>query len=280
MADRIGPWEAEAMRREPRRAAGALVLILFLITLDTSWSARAGESAATLPELVLLAPGTAVGEKLPRGWSDLVIKSIPRLDSGDLDTLPTFAQSTASLFHTVIVADVRPAKGQGPPFRLARVGLGVCVPVVGLDTVVDQSNATSSKMARTDRFAVLATPTEMKVGASHRHVLLFYAFLVEPETGRLRTSLWAVMAAPKDRVPPKTLTVLAPRLVYRCNLDVEAQRLLGTLPVNWNFAMRALPPGERMAVPDELKPWLVDPHRIEADPAGFERRVRAIFRGD
>ena len=217
--------------------------------------------------------------------------------------LPSFAHSTASLFHTVIVADVRPSRGQGAPFRLAHVGLGVCVPVRGIDTVVDQSNATSSKialgiveqqvlaqaeeelkkarlLARTDRFAVLATPTEMKVGASHRHILLFYAFLVEPATGRLRTSLWAVMAAPKDRVPPRTLTVLAPHLVYRCNLDVEAQRLLGTLPVNWNFAMRALPPGERVAVPDEMKPWLVDPHRIEADPTGFERRVRALFRVD
>ena len=37
--------------------------------------------------LVSIAPGTVVGDRPPRTWSHLVIKSIPRLASGDLEGL-------------------------------------------------------------------------------------------------------------------------------------------------------------------------------------------------
>src|SRR4051812_26902254 len=74
-------------------------------------------------ELVLLAPGTQVDRTLPPGWTHLVIKSVPRLASGDLDTLPKMATTTATLFRTVLLADVRPV-GEGPDrrFVLRRIG--------------------------------------------------------------------------------------------------------------------------------------------------------------
>ena len=44
-------------------------------------------------KLISIAPGTEIANQPPKGWSHLVIKSIPRLASGDLETLPRFRLS-------------------------------------------------------------------------------------------------------------------------------------------------------------------------------------------
>ena len=37
--------------------------------------------------------------------------------------------------------------------------------------------------------------------------------------------------------------------VFKCELDVRAKRILGTVPYSWSFAMRDLPPGPKLRVP-------------------------------
>ena len=49
------------------------------------------------PKMVHIPPGTHVGRTPPKGWSHLVVKSLPRLASGDLGTLPSSAARTATL---------------------------------------------------------------------------------------------------------------------------------------------------------------------------------------
>ena len=78
------------------------------------------------PRLVLLPAATRVGDSPPTGWSHLVIKSIPRLASGDRDSLPSSASKTATVFRTVVLADVQPL-GLEQEFILSRVGIGMCV---------------------------------------------------------------------------------------------------------------------------------------------------------
>ena len=95
---------------------------------------------AQLPELVLLAPGTTIAKEPPRGWSNLVLKSLPRLETGDLDTLPSFAGSTATLFRSLILADVRPTGDPKARYRLARIGLGLCVPHGESETIVTREH--------------------------------------------------------------------------------------------------------------------------------------------
>ena len=61
-------------------------------------------------KLVHLAPGSRIEpEGPPAGWSHLVIKSLPRLATGDLDTVSSQAFETAGRVRLVIVADVQPA---------------------------------------------------------------------------------------------------------------------------------------------------------------------------
>src|SRR5262245_31073821 len=50
------------------------------------------------PKLITLQPGLLIGDKPPQGWSHLVIKSIPRLASGEKDSLPSGSAKTAAYF--------------------------------------------------------------------------------------------------------------------------------------------------------------------------------------
>lgn len=253
-----------------------------------------------LPELVLLAPGTRVEGGPPKGWSDLILKSIPKLESGDVDSLPSFAGATATLFRSVILADVRPTPGERPGYRLARIGLGLCVPSKGVDTIVTRKHVAAGHVtlglierkvlhraedelkkarlvARSDHFAVLAAPSSLLVNGKHEEVYLFYALCVDPKDGKLSVLLWAYTAASERPARLSSLALLPPKLVYQCGLDVKADRLLGALPVNWSFAMRSLPQGTRLTVPPTLRPWLTDPKRIGAETPAFETNLRALL---
>jgi hypothetical protein len=285
-------------RRDRRRAWFVPGFLTLLVVTSACRGGEPVKAGTGLPGLVLIAPGTHVGDAAPRGWSHLVVKSVPKLESGDLDTLPSFAATTATLFRTVILADVRPSNGGAARYALSRVGLGLAVPAGGQDTVVTHENASSAELslgfverkvfdraeaelkkarlvARRERFAVLAAPSELLVDGRHEGVYLFYALTVDPDDGRLSVFLWAYTNDParKPRVSP--LSLLTTPLVYRCGLDVQAERLLGALPVNWSFAMRSVPPGKPLAAADGLRRWLTDPKRIAAAPEAFEALLRA-----
>src|SRR5271165_7429966 len=60
------------------------------------------------PRLVHLEPGGRIeGQSGPRGWSNLVLKSVPNLATGDLDTVSNQAFETARRLRPVIVADLK-----------------------------------------------------------------------------------------------------------------------------------------------------------------------------
>jgi hypothetical protein len=276
---------------------GVILGLAVLLASPAGYRHARGQESS-LPQLVLLSPGTRVEKHPPRGWTDLVIKSMPRIESGDVDSLPSFAESTATLFRSVIFADVRPDPKSERGFRLARVGLGLCVPADGAEVIVSPDTASTPPVSlgfverqvlekasaemvkarlvcRTPTLAVLAAPTELKSGEGHRSVYLFYAILIGSGSERIKTYLWAVAAEPEKRSAPQALTLLPRGLVYPCGLDVSAERLLGTIPVGWAFAMCSLPPGKSVAAPEGLKTWLIDPRRMAARPKEFEASVRA-----
>ena len=231
-----------------------------------------------------------------------MIKSIPKLVSGDLDSLPSFAEATATLFRQVILADVRSMHAEHAGYRLARVGLGLCVPAGGMDTVVNREHVADGHVtlnvierkvldcaedelkkarlvASSERFAVLAAPSSLLVEGKHEEVVLVYALCVDPRDGKLSVVFWAYTSGAKAKRPARLspLSLLPPGFVSECGLDVQADRLLGTLPVNWSFAMQVLPRGTRLTTPDALRPWLADPKRIAAEAPEFEAELRAVL---
>jgi hypothetical protein len=258
----------------------------------------ARESASPPTELVLIKPGTLVDRSVPPGWTHLVVKSIPRLASGDLDTLPGMASSTATLFRTAILAEVKPiGDGPGRRYVLRRVGLGLCTPVQGRDTAVSSGSVSTQGIdlgmvgrtvlekaeqelhrgrliARTSTFALFSAPCVIQSGKAHRQVLLRYAMLADPTTGALRTLVWAIAADPASRVNAETMVLIKPGVVYDCALDVAAERIFGTVPVSWSFAIRSLPPGQPRVVSADLQPWSVRDLRTPLEVSQFEEALR------
>jgi hypothetical protein len=284
--------------RNPVGGGLVLATLAALGSIATANGRACGAERAGEARLVMIRPGTVVGNDAPEGWTDLVLKSVPRLESGDLASLPAVARSTAALFRTVVLAEVRQAPEGSGRYRFERLGLGICVPSNGKDVVVSTADRSGPYMslgfvertvlsrveeemkkgrllvAQPD-FALFASPAEQKVGQEHVKVWLLYAFLVDQATGRLRTVIWSIAVDRSKRSAPDQMVVLPPRLVGTCGVDVAAERLLGTIPLDWSFAMRSLPPGRRIDLPDDLKAWAVDPRRITADPRKFAARLRA-----
>src|SRR5436305_1999324 len=119
------------------------------------------------PKMVHIPPGTHVGRMPPKGWSHLVVKSLPRLASGDLVTLPSSAASTATLFRTVIVADVGRLPHDPSSFGLRRIGVGLSVPDRrGSDVVVEPGRdaEVGVELGLTDRIVLRAAEDQLGRG--------------------------------------------------------------------------------------------------------------------
>jgi hypothetical protein len=228
--------------------------------------------------LVFLQPGMLIGDKPPEGWSNLVVKSVPRLATGDKGTLPASSLKTAAMFRTVILAQVQPVDVEEKDFELKQIGVGICVPkdedhdqVVSGDSlealglkfttvqriVLDRAEAELAEgriIARTPTFALFRSPATVVVPDANEHVKvdLYYAFCVERTTGKLQVGVWTMLPHAKRQKAPATLIRLGSKPVFDCQLDVKARRILGAVPYSWSFAMRYLPPGSSLRVPHSL----------------------------
>jgi hypothetical protein len=251
---------------------------------------------------VPIAPGTLVGNQPPKTWSHLVIKCVTRLASGDLETLPRSAFRTAALIRTVILADVGRSPDDPSRFALRRVGVGLCIPVRSRGDVVVASGrleelgvklgmiekvvlqSAEAELARGrliapgPTFALYHGPSVVEVEGVHHKVELFYAFLVDEQSGALRVLVWPEEAGKGGPPAPARLVELRPNLIFDCPLNVKAQRLLGTVPVSWSFAMENLPPGQPRPMTPDLRRYLVgDAQR--RDPERMEQALRRALTG-
>ena len=234
--------------------------------------------------LVQLDAGTQLqGEGPPSGWSHLVIKSIPRLATGDLDTVSAQAFEIAQRIRPLIVADVRHSSSDPQsPFHLDRVGVGLCAPsrdgkgdvVVSSSSVEGSLGPWSAKQrlilaalsfetsrarmaAATSSFALVRTPVNFLVSGVHQKINFYYALLVDARTGDLQTLVWPDCTSAS---PPSSSPNTARRLssaVFDLPQDVSVSRILGKIPISWSFAIRELPSGTDVSISPELIPLLI-----------------------
>jgi hypothetical protein len=257
-------------------------------------------------KLVHLQPGLLIGDKPPEGWSHIVVKSLPRLASGDKDSLPKEAAKTAAYFHTVILANVKPVDVDEKDFELTQVGIGICVAQKGQkeEIVIAASrlealglhlgfiqkmtlDAMEKEMtkgriiAQTPTFALLRAPaTVVAAGNEHREVNLNYAFCVERTTGKLQVGLWTSALEAHETRAPQTMVRLKSKQVFDCKMDVQATKVFGvTVPGTWSFAMSVLPAGQRVAVPKDLGELIVKTSRkpIDADAEALEEALDQVL---
>jgi len=251
------------------------------------------------PRLVHLDPGSRLeGQSAPQGWSHLVIKSVPNLATGDLDTVSSQAFETARRIRPVIVADIRRSEPEfGSSFYLARVGVGICAP--GQDGVSDRVISPTSVegtrgswtakqriilaamayevsrthlAAATPTFALVRSPNTFLIEGSHRKVGSCQALLVDPRSGKLRVIVWRDDAQHDAGEPAELPARLLSAPVFDCPQDVHATRVLGT-PVAWSFAIRGLPPGTDLTLPADLAGPLKATVEGSADSAALEQAL-------
>ncbi len=268
-------------------------------TPETPKPAPAGGTASA-PELVRIAPGTVVENTVPKGWTSRIIKTVMRLKSGDVNSLPEFASQTATKLRTVVLADVQ-AGDTG--YTLRRLGVGLAMNHKGTDLVVSSDSvgrlgvevSTVDKLvlsraeqaldrgrlaARTPTFVAYDASVEYLEAGQHRSIYLRYAIEVDPRTGQIRTVVWPIQEDPLERKPPDELVLLPPNALFRCGVHVKASRLPGGLPIAWYFAMDGLPPGERMPITPELRKWSTFDPETGPQSTRFEAVVReAIEKG-
>jgi hypothetical protein len=286
------------MRRGDRWRAGGLALLVGLMlsgrpaaSVEPATSAR----DAAGPKLVPLAPGTTVDGRPSGGWTDRIIHSIPRLASGEIGTLPESAKTTATLFRTAVLVEV--GKGRRG-YELHAVGAGNGVPFRGREVVVTPdgpaevraslstverivANAAYDEVNRgrlavtTPTFALMRGPARLAIDGVHKHVDLYYAILVDPETGAVRTLNWATLPGKTD--PPRRLTELPHDLAFDCPIDVAVDGKIGPLNVSWSFAMAALPPGRKVEVTPELARLVESTAGGRGDAGALEKALRGLL---
>ncbi len=274
---------------------------------DTGISRIAAASVGRMhTKLVFLPPGTLIGDKPPEEWSHLVLKSLPRLASGDKDSLPGDSAKTAAYFRTVILANVKPVDVDEKEFELTKIGVGICVPQKGQDKDVvvaagrldalglgnmswirkmtlDSMEAELVKgriIAATPTFALFRSPaTVLAAGDEHREVNLNYAFCVERGTGKLQVGLWTSALEAKASRPPQRMVRLQLDPIFDCKIDVREKKVLGVKIPMWSFAMSQLPPGAPVLVPRALGDQIVTMSRNpnDGDPEALEQALGKIL---
>ena len=208
--------------------------------------------AATAPETI--APGTVVENGPPRGWSHLVIKSLPRVKSSEIPRVPTplglgFGRDQVvrqvSWMFTVFTADVVPEQhGSHTRYRLRAIGLGLGATVNGRDTVLTSATAeqfgltlkfyekmtldTGYEIQQQSRvvvhgssFALVDTPVTFRCGDKNRMVRFRYAMLVDAHTGRLDVFCWQIGAEGGECANLSRAVLLAPNTIDKAELLVD-----------------------------------------------------------
>jgi hypothetical protein len=247
-----------------------------------------------LPQLAHLDAGLSVAGAVPKGWTHRVIRSLPRLASGEIATLPDSAKASATLFRTVILAQVT----KGPRgHALSWIGVGNAVPFGDREVIITPegpedvraslstverivANAADSELkrgrivARSPTFALFRTPAKLVINGAHRDVDLYYALLVDPETGAMKTLTWATPAG--EATHPRRVVALPPDARFDCALDVAVNGRVGPLNVSWSFAMADLPEGRRLDVPADSARTIGEVAAGRGEPATLERIWREL----
>lgn len=236
-----------------------------------------------------IAPGTVVEKSAPRGWSHLVIKSLPRVRDDQRAGLSQLVVQKAGWMFTAFVADVVPDGGR---FRLRAIGLGLGANVNGRDTILTPETVGRfeligreilSKGYEVQRKAVvvvhgpsmalLDTPVWFRCADGHRLVRYRYALLADTATGRLDVLLWRLGVEGGACGELERAVWLNPNTIDPAELVVDRAKVnrLG-IPADDAFAVEKLPPGRAVAIPADL-------HRLAGQTRFTVDEARALDTG-
>jgi hypothetical protein len=271
-----------------------LFLFVLLLPLGSPMAPAAPPpTAAPLVRLELIRPGTAIDDRAPAGWTHLVLKSQPRLPDAERRKVGETTADLATMAFMATAADVQPEIQDGQRrYRLARIGIGVGMPVRGRDLIVspDTQRALGADLGLAARLvlsgvyekqmdvrlvaasrtgAIMDTPASMPRGGVHAAVILRYVFLADPATGRLDTVVWRIDRDARGNYEGAVgdLEWLPPNKKVDAVLQVDLREFTLGVPSDRAFAVMRIPAGQRQfAIPEALRPAAGAP-RLSAEAA-------------
>jgi hypothetical protein len=250
-------------------------------------------------------PGTVVGNEAPRAWSYLVIKSYPRPGSGDVAQLSETTKQLASMLVTVMVASAQPEQVDGQSqYRLSRVAVGLGTRINGQDVIIspatqkrlganlgflarmvlDKANERQQEnlvVVNSRTLALVDTDAAMIRYRQHRPVILRYALLLDPMTGRLDSLVWGIDRDSQGRYLGAfgPIEWLPPSKVQDVALDVDAREFTLGVPSELAFALTALPQGQKqIPLTDDWKAVAGQPRLTPALAQFLETKLREVAR--
>lgn len=238
-----------------------------------------GSGGADLPftprPIDRLEAGTRIGDGPPSGFTHLIFKTHQKLDSGQIEALPSYARPLAEfLFTTMAARVVAKTTGGQTTYRLEQVAAGLGTQVGEDDLIItkqthaqlganlgflkslildraEERMALLQLMAATDTMTIIDVPTIFSTDDQHRTVILRYACLIDPATGGLATVVWRIDLGRReayDGVVGQAI-LMEPNLISTSPLHVDGSRVTAGIPASDAIAVSRMPPGPRFDLP-------------------------------
>jgi hypothetical protein len=231
-------------------------------------------------------PGTVVEKAAPKGWTHLVIKSLPRIREDNKKGIPELTVEKASWMFTAFLANV--VKEENGRYKFDKAALGLGAKAKEMDTILTAETGRKlggdlglfggeilNKGYEVQKKAVMVfsgpsmalldTPVWFRVGDDNKLVRYRYAMLVDQVSGRMETLVWRIgtdgAGTSFDAVWLKPDTVDVAELV----VDKKKINRFG-IPADDAFAVEKMPTGRPTPIPADLQK-LAAQTRFTADEA-------------
>ncbi len=229
-------------------------------------------------------PGVVVGQQQKSGYSNLVTLAVPRLASGDIESLPEYAKRYAAMFNFAVMANVTEEKQpQGKPvYRLDKVAIGFAMNIQGRHIIVTEKTANQLgaelgmidrrvlagnedclddvvQVARNDRLVIFDAKANMVVGDDHQERVLRHFLWVSPTNGKLGFLVWQLDTSGAERsggqykIDSPDMQLLPEGFQEDRQIHVSKGGLLSSIPTPDRFALVQIPRGTSVPFADSMK---------------------------
>lgn len=299
------PTHPKTVRRFLYLALAGVPLLLMAPQTHAPAPPAAPAQKALLRAVELIPPGTVVERTAPKGWSHLVLKSQPSLPEAQRRLVSDSYARLATLVFTSTLAHVQ-ADGTGPDrrYRIARLAVGVGVPINGKDVIVSpdtqsQLGANLGLLARQvlagvydkqqtvrlvaagPTMAIMDTPAFMPRGRGHAAVVMRYVFLVDGMSGKLDTLVWRIDVDGRGGYEGTTgfIEWLPANKLVDARMQVDLNEFRLGIPSEKAFAVTAIPDGQRQfSIPDGVRAIAGNARPTGADATRLGTTLREMIR--
>lgn len=264
-------------------------LAVLLLVACASGRIAVSEDRAPLPKpasayadvrpraLARIAPGTVIGDRAPKGWTNLVLLAAPRLGAGDFQNVAKSTADYTSMFSFATLANVRNAgSAEKPAYFLEKVAIGTVLEIGGRKVVIDGDKTFGQdlgfvgrrvlaehesilqsefrQVARTRTMTVFDAKAIILFNKKHSRMIMRHAVVVSPTDGSLATFVWLLGSDGKGgyALAEKTLQRLPENLHEDRVLSVDSRKFTLGVPASDAFALIRIPQGTAIEFTPEL----------------------------